>query len=181
MQLSVKAGGGGGGGSRSKILKNGGSGGLPPEIPRKFEKSSAQGGGGIRTPPDPPSLCTPLDNSMLTGFHLYNTASKTAADEHAPSIKTKKRRACRNLLYTNEIHAQRVTRRKYERMWIKSRLEIHKQMYHIQSFKVVDMITKAKEKYYMEALSDTQPKYMFRVVGTLLSTNKKRYYPASPT
>ena len=46
---------------------------------------------------------------------------------------------------------------------------IHKQMHHTQSLKVVDIITKAKEKYYIEALSDTQPKYMFRVVGTLLS------------
>ena len=84
---AFRQGGGGGGGSRSKISKNGGSGGLPPEIPRKFEKSSAQGGGGESGPPlTPPSLCTPLDNSMLTGFHLYNTAIKTAADEHAPSI-----------------------------------------------------------------------------------------------
>ena len=41
-------------------------------------------------------------------------------------------------------------------------------MYHTQSFKVVDMITKAEEKYYMEALSDTQPKDI-HVVGTLLS------------
>ena len=106
---------------------------------------------------------------MLTGFDLYNAALKTAADEHAPSIKTKKRCARRNLWYTSEIHAQRITRRKYERMWIKSGLEISKQMYHTQSFKVVDVITKAKEKYYMEAFSDTQPKYMFRVVGTLLS------------
>ena len=54
-------------------------------------------------------------------------------------------------------------------MWIKSGFEIHKQMYHTQSFKVVDMTTKAKEKYYMEALSDTQFKDMFRVMGTLLS------------
>ena len=44
-------------------------------------------------------------------------------------------------------------------------------MYHTQSLKVVDMhmITKASGKYYMEALSDTQPKDVFRVVGTLLS------------
>ena len=115
---------------------------------------------------------------MLTGFDLYNTALKTAADEHAPSIKTKKRRASRNLWYTNEIHAQRVTRRTYERMWIKSGLEIHKQMYHTQSCKDVDMITKAKEKYYMEALSDTQPKDMWWVH---YSRNKKWYYPTSPT
>ena len=71
-------------------------------------------------------------------------------------------------------------------------------MYHTQSFKVVDMITKAEEKYYMEALSDTQPKDI-HVVGTLLSKqethspkicsvwwvhyspNKKRHYPTSPT
>ena len=69
-------------------------------------------------------------------------------------LLTKKRRVRRNLLYTNEIHAQRITRKNYERMWIKSRLEIDKQMYHTQSFKVVDLITKAEEKYYMEALSD---------------------------
>ena len=114
---------------------------------------------------------TNADNSMLTGFDLYNATLKTAADEHAPSIKTKKSRARRNLWYTSEIHAQRITRRKYDKMWIKSGLEIHKQMYmyYTQSFKVIDMITKAKEKYYMEALSDTQPKDMFRVVGTLLS------------
>ena len=115
---------------------------------------------------------TNADNSMLTGFDLYNTDLKTAADEHAPSIKTKKRRARRNLCYTNAIHAQRVTRRKYEKMWSKSGLEIHKQMNHTQSFKVVYIITKANEKNYMEALSDTQPKDMFRVVGTLLSKQK---------
>ena len=71
--------------------------------------------------------------------------------------------------YTNELHVQIITRRKYQKMWIKSGLEIHNQMHHTQSLKVVDMITKAKEKYYIEALSDTQPKDMFRVVGTLLS------------
>ena len=84
-------------------------------------------------PPPPRPPLTNADNSMLTGFDLYNTALKTAADEHAPSIKTKKRRARRNLWYKNEIHAQRVIRRKYERTWIKSGLEIHKQMYHTQS------------------------------------------------
>ena len=81
---------------------------------------------------------TNADSIMLTGFDLYNAA----ADEHAHSIKTKKRCARQNLWYTNEIHAQRITRRKYERMWIKSGLEKHKQMYHTQSFKVIDMITK---------------------------------------
>ena len=75
---------------------------------------------------------TNADNIMLTGFDLYDTAFKTAADEHTPSINTKKCSARRHLWYTNEIHAQRVTRRKYE-MRIKSGLEIHKEIYHTQS------------------------------------------------
>ena len=57
---------------------------------------------------------TNADNIMLTGFDLYDTALKTAADEHTPSINTKKCSARRHLWYTNQIIAQRVTRRKYE-------------------------------------------------------------------
>ena len=121
------------------------------------------------------SVSTSLEcDSNVVGFDLIEMVLRKAADEHAPTIRSKKRSPRNNPWYTDHIHSERVTRRRFERKYVKSELEIDRQIYLEQCENVVDMIKHAKSQYYRETLSGATSKDMFRITGSLLSNQEKK-------
>ena len=59
-------------------------------------------------------------------------------------------------------------RRRLERRWLKTGLEVDKQIYQQQCVHVVEVINGAKGQYYRDALASSNPGQSWRVVRSLL-------------
>ena len=57
--------------------------------------------------------------------------------------------------YNETIHRERVQRRRLERKWLKTGLEVDKQIYQQQCVHVVDVINGAKAQNYREVLTSS--------------------------
>ena len=73
----------------------------------------------------------------------------------------------------NEISAARNLRRKHERKWRKSRLEMHRRLYVTQRYHVNDLIDKAKQDYYRLELEGADTITVFKTVNKLLNKSAK--------
>ncbi|KAK6178362.1 hypothetical protein SNE40_013158 [Patella caerulea] len=94
-------------------------------------------------------------------------------DEHAP-LKLRTLKSSKPLpWYNGDIHTERCTRRRYERKWRKTKLEVHKQIYQKQALRVVNLINKTKRKFYNDKLTAPNSGDLFKVVSKLTSHTTK--------
>ena len=109
----------------------------------------------------------------------YNEDLSTILDLHAP-VKTKQfvdRLLCPWI--NDEILAAKRLRRKFERMWRKSLLTVHKEMYIEQKQQVQDLMSVAKKEYYngkVEECKGDQAK-LFKITESLLHLKGKNILP----
>jgi len=103
----------------------------------------------------------------------YNKIMEGVLDKHAPKIT-------RNILprtskpwYNDDIHQERQLRRRFERKWLKTKLEVHHQIYLSQCTKVVYCIRQAKLLYYREKLESASPKDAFKCIHELKDSQEK--------
>ena len=75
--------------------------------------------------------------------------------------------------YNSDIHVARRFRRKYERMWRKSKLEVHHELYVAQRIVVNDLIDNAKKEHYRTEFEHADTKTIFKKVNTLLNQGVK--------
>ena len=104
---------------------------------------------------------------------LYQKSITETLDLHAPlqtSVRSDRRR---QPWYNNEINAARNLRRKHERKWRKSRLDVHRELYVTQRNHVNDLIDKAKQDYYRGELEGADTKTVFKTVNKLLNKSAK--------
>jgi hypothetical protein len=99
----------------------------------------------------------------------YSDIMRSLLDKHAPMKTIQIKGETKKPWYNNDIHSGRCARRRLERQWIKSGLEVHRQMLVQQGKIVVTMISKAKSDYFRVKLSNCPTKIMFREVNSLLS------------
>jgi hypothetical protein len=104
---------------------------------------------------------------------FYQKTITNTLDRHAPMQTIERLRRSRQPWYTNEIHSERRLRRKLERKWRKSKLDVHRQMYANQRALVNNMIDKAKQDYYKNELGGADTKSVFKTVNTLLNKDTK--------
>ena len=125
------------------------------------------------------SLCNSPQANIDDLVAQYNTDLSNILEIHAP-LKTKQfveRPLCP---WINEeiLKAKRV-RRKYERIWRKSLLTVHKEMYIDQKQYVQDLISRAKKQYYndkVEQCEGDQAK-LFKITESLLHQKGKTALP----
>ncbi|ELU09726.1 hypothetical protein CAPTEDRAFT_206918 [Capitella teleta] len=70
--------------------------------------------------------------------------------------------------YSDAIHSAHVVRRKYERQFRKSPLEVHGQIYVDQCKEVVQLIQNTKKEYFHQKFASASAKEVFRLVDNLL-------------
>lgn len=109
----------------------------------------------------------------------YNATLTSLLSDHAP-IRTKVvtlRPA--NPWLTPEIQMEKVTRRRLECRWRKTRLTVERELYTQQCAVVCKLIRGAKERYYSELIADlsSDPRELFRTLETLLNGKTERLYP----
>ena len=87
----------------------------------------------------------------------YNSTIVSALDKHAPICHVQLKPGMKKW-YNNRIREERCVRRKYERLFRKTGLVVHQDMFLQQRKLVVDMITKAKSTYHTNKLEKCDPK-----------------------
>ncbi len=122
--------------------------------------------------------CETSDNTSDI-LSIYNHVTTVTLDKHAPAKTITLKGSNKKLWYNDEIHAQRTVRRRLERKWKKSKLEIDKQIFLNQRALVVLMIDNAKSQYYKEKLSDANQKESFQILNGLLQPNSQKPLPTS--
>lgn len=114
------------------------------------------------------------DASDLEGkVYMYNTILLNALDTHAPERTIKLKGTASKSWYTDEIHLARQTRRKLERRYLKSGLEIHKLIWKDQEKTVVALINKHKAEYYMERFQSSDSKNTYKILNKLLTYSQE--------
>ncbi|XP_064632789.1 uncharacterized protein LOC135491073 [Lineus longissimus] len=107
----------------------------------------------------------------------YSEIMLTLLDKHALMKTIKLKGQTKKPWYNDTIHASRRTRRRLEKQWLKTGLEVHREMYDEQGKMVVSMIVNAKRMYYHDKLTTCDNRNMFRTVNGLLCTGTDRRLP----
>lgn len=113
----------------------------------------------------------------------YNNVLSELLDKHAP-IKSKTITVHTSApWYTDEINIAKQKRRKAERKWRKTRLEIDRQLYQLARDEVTSLIARSKESYYKERISSSSNSQatLFSCVQELLNVKKCATLPITDT
>ena len=108
-------------------------------------------------------------NNVNDLVELYNNAVKQTLDKHAPVTMRSRTNRPHQPWYTSEIHVARRLRRKYERMWRKSKLEVHRGLYVDQRKVVNDLLDSLKVEHYRSEFEYADSKTIFKKVKSLLN------------
>ena len=108
----------------------------------------------------------------------YNRTTRDILNQHAPmKTITPKGDNCKNW-YDDNIHEERKKRRKLERKFKKSGLEVERQMLQEQSERVVRLIKQKKTHFYNQKFRDANCKETFRLLNSLLTADRSRPLPS---
>lgn len=128
-------------------------------------------------------LCTQVCTDSLDDMvSQYNNTLGKICDHHAP-LKTRTlviRPQCE--WYTSEVRAAKQDRRKVERLWRKTGLTVHREIYLHARNRVNDVIKSAKTDFYQNKIAECHrdSKELFRITNTLLGKKKTTTLPNKP-
>jgi hypothetical protein len=105
----------------------------------------------------------------------YNSSLKTIMDKHAPLISKVVTTKPNTPWFNSEIKQAITDRRRSERKWIKSKLQIYLSILKENRLKVTSLCAKAKEKYYQDKIANSNGNqtHLFKIVNDLM--HKKKY------
>ncbi|XP_071965651.1 uncharacterized protein [Antedon mediterranea] len=116
-------------------------------------------------------LGTSLSNLDLSSkVRLYVTTLSELLDKHAPPKKRTVKVRPNTSWYNSDIYAEKRTKRKLEKKWRISHLEIDRRAYIAQKRNVNSMVRKAKANYYIGLCEEhaADQKGLFKIVNQLL-------------
>ncbi len=119
--------------------------------------------------------------SISEAVREYNNVLKELFDEHAPlkeKVVTVRPSA---KWYSDEIKQAKRKRRKLERQWRKSKLEIHRQLYRDQCNEVTKLLKSSRQSYYADLIREnaSNQKELFKVMDKLLHRSPQNSFPTS--
>lgn len=129
------------------------------------------------------ALNTDLSACELDGVvSLYNSELARIIDVHAP-LKTRTLTVREEAeWYTDNIRAAKQKRRQAERLWRKTGLSVHRDIFMTRREEVNNLIQQSKSDFYQNKISECQgnTKELFKVVNTLLGKSKAPALPSRP-
>ncbi len=134
--------------------------------------------------------CDIMNSDLITKPHSdlpalidqYNSTLSTVLDKHAP-LKTRSfTQRPNNPWYNDEIAEAKRKRKRLERKWRKTKLQIDRDLYKTQRLLVNSLISEAKSKYYQDQITTcANSKDLFNIVDSLLHQKGKPKLPSSQT
>ena len=121
----------------------------------------------------------PDDSDFANNFKQYVEISKEVMDKHAP-IKYRTVPTNNTPWLDVEYKRNRALRRKYERIWKRSRNEESRENYIQQKTICTELALEKRKSYYSKLVKDSGKcqKTLFKVANELLDRNKERVLPS---
>jgi predicted nucleic acid-binding Zn-ribbon protein len=112
---------------------------------------------------------------------LYNNTLSDILDSHAPSQTKKVTIKQQYPWFTEEIRNAKKQRRKAERQWRKTKLQVHLDIYKYECANVSRMCRKARSNYYCSMIEDcgNDQKKLFNIANELMNKKKDCTLPTS--
>ena len=104
---------------------------------------------------------------------------KELLDKHAPLVEKTVIVRPNAPWYNDELRSAKQEKRRAERQYAKSRLEVHKQIYTEKCKRYKIMLETAKEDYHRTQIEDCNSKELFRVVGKMCNPSSEPVLPDS--
>jgi hypothetical protein len=120
-------------------------------------------------------------SSIVDVVDQYNKTLTSIFDSHAPAkIRTVTVRP-NSPWYNDSIREAKLKRRRLEKKWRRSNLEIDRQLYCEQRQFVISLMRKTKTSYYSDLIGEnaTDQKQLFKTVNKLLHRSKATPFPTS--
>ena len=115
----------------------------------------------------------------LTSFvNEYNTSLSQLLNKHAPVHERTIMVRPHSPWFSDELRRLKVEKRRRERKWQCSGLEIHKQMYKEIADRYYSAIEHSKRLYYHEKVSDCNQKQLFKFIDGLFKAKSSSPLPA---
>ena len=113
--------------------------------------------------------------------NLYNITLREILDKHAPEKTVNITFRPDSPWMNDEIWQQKRLRRKFESMWRRTGLQVHREMYVHQRDIVNSMIQKAKVTYYKDKITqcDQNQKALFNIIQGLRKRSSDQSSPSS--
>ena len=110
----------------------------------------------------------------------YNDSLRGILDKHAPSTEKEVVLRPHAPWYNEHIERAKQERRQAERRWVKSKLEIDKQILKCKQHVVNDLCKKAKTAYYKDKINEcaNDSKALFRLSNSLLQKSTNNVLPS---
>ncbi|KAK6181763.1 hypothetical protein SNE40_009552 [Patella caerulea] len=128
-------------------------------------------------------LCTKTPDNATDFVNLYNSVLSTLFDSHAPLRSKKIAIKPPSPWYNDSIKVEKKLRRKLEKQWKRTGLEIHRQMFVKQRNKVNHMIRKSKTEYISNKVLDveTDARKLHCLTASLCNKSKESSRPDGQT
>ena len=112
---------------------------------------------------------------------LYYTKLKNLLDIHASVVRKTLTIKTFSPWISDDIRREICRRRTFERLWRRTGLSVHRQMYKDQRTHVTSLIASAKQSYYNGKIVEgsSNNKILFRIVDKLLHKEKRSTLPTS--
>ena len=122
----------------------------------------------------------PKDGSVSDIADNFNNILDSVIEKHAPMKKRTNTIRPQPPWYSDDINDARKERRKAEKKWRSTGLNVHKEIYREKKLMVVHMIKKAKTQFYKDRLSKARgdQKVLFNCVDELLNKTKSSSLPS---
>ena len=113
----------------------------------------------------------------------YNSGIRTLMDKHAPQqVKTITLRP-NAPWYTDELRSAKHKRRKAERLWRKTKLTVHHQLFKQECQNVSTLLMNSKKEYYSKKIVEcgNEHKLLFHLTKNLMGNNRELSLPTCST
>jgi hypothetical protein len=126
------------------------------------------------------NLSIPPGAAVAEVVEIFNGTLQELADKHAPLQQKDIVVRPQTPWYTDKIKEEKILKRKYERQWKKSGLEVHKQMFVSQRNRVTNLIKESKGKHFTQLITNAKDQgELFDITNKLLHKSKCTKLPSS--
>ena len=127
------------------------------------------------------SLCTSLAEHSPCTFEAFDNVLKNALDSFAPVKEKYINPSRRPAPWLNaRVKIAKQERRKAERQWKKSGLEVHKQIYKSHKINVVKVIREEKKNFYNNKITESEStNELYKICNELTGTSKCKPHPTN--
>ena len=119
----------------------------------------------------------PTGVSLENLVQQYDHLLRSIFDTHAPEIKRTVTLRPNAPWYNSELRAAKQTKRRAERKWMQSGLEVHKQIFREQIKNYKHLLEVAQTSYYRSKLENCDQKQLFRAVDKLCANKSEKALP----